>query len=531
MQKKRFLASSRLSWTVFFILILLPIFFYFAYLSVYGVNVPFYDDWEIVSLMGHFYAGNLKFGRLWAQHNENRMFIPNLIFIALYRLTAFNVKAAMFAGGLFLTLSFACLTYIFLKRHSLSWKFVPLAYLFFSLSDPENILWGFQMAWQLVSFCFLGSMACLEESGNSQTAFAVAILFAVLASFSSLQGLFIWPAGLVYLAFNDFSLRQKKIWISSALLCGIIYFAGFNFHSTGGPPVTYGLIHPLALLKHLLILLGGTLVFPIQYAKEPFFIARGFAGLFILGAGALSTVAATMMSKKDKAFLAPAALGIFAFLFYISVAIGRAGFGPGQALSNRYSLYGIFLFVAIYLTLLETIKISGEKFLFLFRAFSVIVIFQITTSLHWGMSMGRNYFLHNLKSQEILINYKIVSPQLISIYLYPRPNEIPSRASILEKRHLSVFSNWRSRTLLPMPPALKNLCQKRPVNWLIWRLLSTIYFYRPDLQKKYPPIPSEKDFAREITSWAAHGAITDDPDRSLLLPWKDQILQINRALK
>ncbi len=530
MKKNRFLPN--LSWSALLILSLLPILFYFTYLLAYGVNVPFWDDWEIVSLMGHFYAGNLKFAQLWAQHNENRMIVPYLISMALYRLTAFNVKAAMFAGGTFLTLSFACFTYIFFKRHSLSWKFLPLAYLFFNFADTQNILWGFQMAWQLVSLCFFASVACLEESGDNKTAFAAAIFFAVLASFSSFQGLFVWPAGFIYLLFNQFSLKQRKIWISAALLSGLIYFAGFSFHSTGGPSVIYSLTHPLAIIKYLLIIAGGALLFPTPlHLNSLFFIARGFIGFFILGAGFLATFEASLESKKDKAFLLPGSMGFFSLLFFLSASIGRAGFGVGQALETRYSLYGIFILIAIYLTLLEKIRVSREKFFFFFKTFLIVLVFQVATSLQWGIIEGKSRFLYALKGQEILLNYPVVSPKLISIYLYPRPNEIPPRAAILEKYHLSAFSSWQSRALLPAPPTLEKLFKKNPGDWLIWRLLSTIYFYRPDLQKKYPPIPSETNFAREIVSWANKRGTQNDPDQALLFPWKNSLSQINRALR
>ena len=528
MQKNQ--ALSKLYWNALIILILLPILFYFAYLWAYGVNVPFWDDWEIVSLMGHFYSGNLKFAQLWAQHNENRMLIPNLLFIGLYRLTSFNVRAALVASGIFLTLSFICFSLIFFKRRSFHWTFIPLAYLFFNFSDTQNILWGFQMAWQLVSFCFFASVACLEESGENKTAFAAAIFFAVLASFSSFQGLFVWPAGFVYLLFNHFSLRQRKIWISAALLSGIIYFTGFSFHSTGGPSLVYSLTHPLAVLRYLLIISGGISALPTRTLDLPFFITRGFLGLFILGAGSLSTFEAILESKKDKAFLLPASIGVFSLLFFISASIGRAGFGVEQALETRYSLYGIFLLIAIYLTLLEKLRASREKFLFFFRAFLIVMALQLTVSLRWGIMEGKSRFLFALKGQEILLNYPSISPNLISLYLYPRPNEIPPRAAILEKYHLSVFSSWQSRSLLPVPPTLKKLFKKNPGDWLIWRLLSTIYFYRPDLQKKFPPIPSEKEFTREIVSWADKRGTQNDPDKMLLFPWKKSLSKINRAL-
>ncbi len=522
---------SNLSWGALLILSLLPILFYFTYLLAYGVNVPFGDDWEIVSLMGHFYAGNLRFAQLWAQHNENRMLIPYLLFIGLYRLTSFNVKAAMVASGIFLTLSFICFSLIFFKRRSFSWKFLPLPFLFFNFADTQNILWGFQMAWQLVSFCFFASVACLEESGENKTAFAAAIFFAVLASFSSFQGLFVWPAGLIYLLFNHFSLGQRKIWISAALLSGIIYFTGFSFHSTGGPSLIYSLTHPLAVLRYLLIISGGISALPTRTLDLSFFITRGFLGLFILGAGFLSTFVATLESKKDKAFLLPASMGVFSLLFFIFASIGRAGFGVGQALETRYSLYGIFLLIAIYLTLLEKVKVSKEKFLFFFRTFLIALALQVTTSLRWGIMEGKNRFLFALKGQEILLNYLVVSPKLILIYLYPRPNEIPPRAAILEKYHLSVFSSWQSRSLLPVTPPLKKLFKRRPDDWLIWRLLSTIYFYRPDLQEKYPPIPSEREFTREIASWASKHGTQNDPDQMLLFPWKNSLSEINRALR
>ena len=60
---------------------LVPIILYFVFVARYGVNFIYLDEWSNVSMLHAAIHGNLTWSMLWAQHNENRMLFPNMVFI------------------------------------------------------------------------------------------------------------------------------------------------------------------------------------------------------------------------------------------------------------------------------------------------------------------------------------------------------------------------------------------------------------------------------------------------------------------
>ena len=51
----------------------------FWFVHRFAVNTVLYDNWNDVRLISRANAGVLSLGDLWAQHGENRIFVPNLI--------------------------------------------------------------------------------------------------------------------------------------------------------------------------------------------------------------------------------------------------------------------------------------------------------------------------------------------------------------------------------------------------------------------------------------------------------------------
>src|SRR5580692_4948026 len=83
----------------------LPIVAYFWFLHKYSLNVIFRDQWDDVGLISHSYNGTLGLGTLWAPHNENRIFFPNLIVLLLSRSTHFNIVSEEYLSGVMLVVA------------------------------------------------------------------------------------------------------------------------------------------------------------------------------------------------------------------------------------------------------------------------------------------------------------------------------------------------------------------------------------------------------------------------------------------
>src|SRR5262245_31847805 len=94
----------------------------------FGHNVPRVDEWEFIPVLtGHEPPGPW----LWAQHNEHRLPLPRLIYLALFWLTG-DFRSGMIASVLLLSgLSLGLMRYVARVRGWPAWTdlFVPVGLL------------------------------------------------------------------------------------------------------------------------------------------------------------------------------------------------------------------------------------------------------------------------------------------------------------------------------------------------------------------------------------------------------------------
>ena len=119
--------------------------------------------------------------------------------------------------------------------------YCPVAFLMTTWAQYENALWGFQIAWYMVLICLMGAMAVLNRRHVGPLSLAIAAGIAVIGSYSSLQGLLIWPAGLVLLAYHRRSWRLLTAWVVAAMAT-----TGLYMYHLDSSPLSYYRIDPLA---------------------------------------------------------------------------------------------------------------------------------------------------------------------------------------------------------------------------------------------------------------------------------------------
>jgi len=85
---------------------IIPIILTLSLILLWGVNVPYMDDWSSVQLFKSTLEHNLDFGLLFSQHNEHRMLIPKLIFLGLAYISKWNLKVQMLVSYLLALLNF-----------------------------------------------------------------------------------------------------------------------------------------------------------------------------------------------------------------------------------------------------------------------------------------------------------------------------------------------------------------------------------------------------------------------------------------
>jgi hypothetical protein len=327
-----------------------------AFIVLAGVNVPFADEWWYAGLVKSVKSGDATFQTFWLANNEHRMLIPKLEFSFLVILTHWNSKIIMLAAWFVMACAAAFLFLqfkrIYSKSHPLFWAastFLGIAVLL-SLVQHENWLWAFQFAFFFIQLSTLVSIFTICRS-DTPISFRLltAIPFAVAASYSSAQGLLLWPALVISLCLTNDSRRTKwvgAVWlIVSAVVTAWFYFLGLSRTSglqlrsdqmTGKPQLPFVGFFGLA---------GNMLAGWISYEHRPH-------RSWLIGLGMTVILAALVVLLARRKKIAQAApwlgLAVFAYAFCFVTTYGRLGLGyTGGFLASRYTTHISFLVIAL----------------------------------------------------------------------------------------------------------------------------------------------------------------------------------------
>ena len=226
---------------------------YFWLIDHYARNVVFYDQWSDVRLVAH-----PSFSALWLQHNENRILFPNLVVLLLAHTTHLNIVVEEFLSATLLAGATALIALAHHRRSpSTPWfAYIPLVLLLFSLVQDGDTLWGFQLAWYMVLLALAGCMYLLDRPTLIRSVFVASLIVAVIGSFSSLQGLLIWPVGMVL----NYQRRRGRSWqlgwILSGFITTVVYFYNLN-SSAANPSGSFALTHLSRSLTFFVTAIGN----------------------------------------------------------------------------------------------------------------------------------------------------------------------------------------------------------------------------------------------------------------------------------
>jgi hypothetical protein len=335
---------------------------FLAYIARYAVNVPVADEWLRIPLLDQSLHGHLTFGGLWAQYNETRIFLGNVIFVVFGFLDRFDVRALAFFNAAVFIVTYWLFLMVFrtyLGRRPGPLSVLVIGVVWFSLADSENPLFGFQVPWYLVVFFFVAMTYLLLVPNNHRNlVFFLGILAAIAASNAIIQGFVLWPVGLICLLWIRPWVRRTYfecgVWIAAAAVTAGVYSIGFNFHNQscgpGGCTANFAFQHPAATFRFVLILVGNSFVPNRTQAGQIVFSThfgdRELFGGLILFAAAL-VVALSLLERRTKRRLPlPVLLITFGVLYDVTVAMGRAYFEPG-ALVNRYVMPNLLILLGI----------------------------------------------------------------------------------------------------------------------------------------------------------------------------------------
>jgi hypothetical protein len=440
---------------------------YLAFVAHFALNIPTLDDWTATWIVVNSLGGHTPWMQMWDFHNVNRIFVPNLVFVGVGDATHDSVRAIMLTGaavfiGAFLVLLGLVRSYL----SRLDMLVVPLlGIVWFSVVDVGSALWSFQLAWYIIELCLVSMLYLLLVPRRSWTMFVLAVVVAVIASYSSLEGLFLWPIGLVCLLWSsdwhparwERGVRQATIlWCSTAIAVGVIYFTGYRsnppypgnifprtIQGNTGSTASFGYVaaHPLASVQFLLACLGN--VVPIG----------GLAGRELIGGVilicavyvALQCVRKRRMGTRVDAL--PFSLIAFGLLFDAFLLVGRITLGISWAVLSQYTMYNLLIVVAIMLYGYRRVRQANRRIRLVVGIAAVaLVLVQAFAGTSYGISQAEKLDSHLRLEARFATTTDLVPPPERLCYAVTRlleyvlPSFSPKFLSELRREQVNIFA-------------------------------------------------------------------------------------------
>ena len=456
-----------------------PVLFGLFIIIRYGLNVPFGDERDNIEFINSVLERGLRFNDLFIQHNEHRIFFPRLIFLVVGVLTHYNVKVLLYVSWVFTAATyFVYLRY--LKQSASSsqglestgqrWERtligVAIGFCVFHVIQEENILWGFQVAWYMLLFFLVSSFYCFHRWVITRKCvyFVFAILLGITSVFSSMHGLFVFPVilGVMLLLW----LSKTNIPIKFPLL--ILIMAVFSFaaylynYSKPEHHPEYFSASFMQMTEYYLYVLGSP--FRTWVWKGS---AIAYFGLLVFLGNIIITLW-LLINKKIINHVFPMCLIWFAFVFCLSLTMGRVGFGVGQALAPRYTTFSLLAIIGLsQMVYVEFIagKRWGRKKLIAWLALGLPLAFLTLQNTRTKRCSAN---LQNRKNiQAILINYKNASTGTIE----REARMSYGHVKILEQRRWSVFHKHQATNKLtyeiyaPIPISQSEVFSAADLKW------------------------------------------------------------------
>jgi hypothetical protein len=458
----------------------LPVFAYLAFVQHYAVNAVVIDQWTDVALIEKAFSGHLSFGALWAAHNENRMLFPNLIVLALAYTTHFDVRVEEFLSAVLLLGAIALLIFTHRRRSPatpLLW-YCPVAILMLSWTQYENTIWGFQLAWYVVLICFIGTLALLDAEKHSGPALAAAVVIAVIGSYSSLQGLLIWPAGLILLLYRHRSWKLLMAWTLAAAATTSLYFVNLYRPQLDAYQIN-PFQHPVFAFKLFIFSLGNiagkerpVTLFPVPTRDHPFLGTASpwiiAFGLIILVAALLAIVRTGFRHTERGGEPIGVSLILFGLGFAAFITAGRGLYGYASLSASRYTTLTMLVVVGSYLVVISRrspVTVNGQvprssaalapyatKARSLKKALStaspvlpVVVVTCVVIAVVFGYRNGatgvRPLYKYDTQAAQVLHHYRSAGDRLFIVYPGQKLAVTLHLAQVAQKDGLSGFAS------------------------------------------------------------------------------------------
>jgi hypothetical protein len=464
----------------------IPVCAYLWFIQHYGVNVIWRDQWSDVNLARQLHMGRLSLGTLWAPHNQNRLLFPNLLVVVLAQTTRLNLFVEMYLSALILVASIALCIWTHKRRSpSTHWIFYcPVAILLLSFVQYENTLSGFQVCWYFVLAALAVTLFFLDSPRFGWTPLICAVVAAVVGSYSAIQGLYIWPVGLLLLYQRRRSLRDLVTWVAAGVATTAVFFYHLGGSSFGESPgsITSALGHPILTAKFFFLAIGDVvgawIPWPLPWRGPTASTTVSWAAL-LLGVVIFAIAAWVLVTCLGRDEEGPSPVGValigFGLLFALSIATGRSTLiGLWYAGTSRYTTFDLLVLVGVYLALLGRVpplrarrrslsltddqegervpglvtlarkvkREDGSLGVIVRGSLAIVFCVQVILGLLSGLAGGRSTHQVGLATEDVIVNVKQAPDSVIErTYFGPDVTFARQMALVAVKLRLSFLAS------------------------------------------------------------------------------------------
>jgi hypothetical protein len=433
--------------------VLLPAGFLAGTILMYGVNVPYWDQWEVANLVVKVFDGTLSLGDLTFQQNESRLVFPRLLFIGLAYLTGYDVRYEMW-GSFCLACLVAYNVYRLGRltlggnRRQVVFLLFLASLLIFSLVQWENWFWGIQFSVFVPIACVTSILSLAYSSLSVGTKFAVSAILSTVSMFSFAHGMMCWVIVLPVLVLRTQEELKTKRWLIGCWLLVFAVTAGLYFFNYTKPPhhpsFTEALVKLPAALGYFLALLGGPLGWgtKLNSLYQAIAVGSGLAALFVL-------LCVYVWRHRNEPLvvyrtLAWLTLGGYTWVSAGVTTLGRLGLGIDTALSSRYGTFAIPLIVAlIYLVPIALDIDRKEKSLSLEPwmtrcaiLLSTVLLFLHVATTRSALARVKTNWEQRLEAKAVLLFIGTLPSESLARTMYPGLEALKRYAAGLDRHGL-----------------------------------------------------------------------------------------------
>ena len=310
-----------------------------AFVAKNGSRTPFHDEYANFHLL----FGNATAADYWSQHNEHRIPLPRLLYVAAVKLAGTDFRAPLALNVVMLVVATAAvLGAVRARRGRYAVSDIAIPLLLLGTQHFDNLLWGFQVQFVLSTALVLAALALVAWPGEAAATNRLLAL-SVVAAALPLCGANGAPTGLALAGFLVVA-GSRRLWSGRA--SGLFGVVG-GLAAAGVVAATFlGLNRVPRPTGSVEAFLGGLVNLPAFGFGPAAYLSHGEAYDGITAAGVVTTaflfVTAVMLvrvvvtdpKERDRALALAAILAGIAGLA-IGISYGRSGHARG-VFAGRY---------------------------------------------------------------------------------------------------------------------------------------------------------------------------------------------------